>query len=146
MRLKSDSAIPQSNSAFPLGRLGRIRPESCLDLELQERFLGRKVPTRFWQRPGEPGFSEEPAVLLGVAAERPPLDLRFLGDVRTVVYNWLTFWSAFGRQEIKAAFRVEPGDETGSFFEVRPVEGNVDVPFILAALRRNGASLKPTLH
>jgi hypothetical protein len=144
MRLKQDSSPPLS-AAFPLGRLGRVRPEPCLDLELQERFLGRKVPTRFWQRPGEHGFGDETAVLLGLGAERPELDARFLGDVRTVVYNWLVFWSAFGRQEIKAAFRVEPG-EAGASFEVRPVDGNVDVPFILAALRRNGASLKPTLH
>ena len=132
--------------AFPLGPLGRTRPEPCLDLELQDRFFGRKVPTRFWQRAGERGFGEEPAVVIGLGAERAALDARFLGDVRAVIYNWMGFWSAFRRHEIRAAFRVEPGEEPGTVFEVRPVEGNVDVPFILAALRRNGASLKPTLH
>lgn len=144
MRLKSESSSLLA-PAFPMGRLARARPEPCLDLELQDRFFGRKVPTRFWQRP-ERGFGEEEAVLLGLGVDRPALDARFLSDVRAVVYNWLVFWSAFRRHEIRAAFRIEPGEEGGASFEVRPVEGNVDVPFILAALRRNGACLKPTLH
>lgn len=125
--------------------LGRPRPEPCLDHELSERFLGRRVPTRF-VNPAGVAVGEDPVILLGFNSDRPPLDTRFIGDVRTVVLNWLAFWSSFRLGDVRAAFRVEPVQGGEVLFEVRPVPGNLDVLSILAALRRNGACLKPTLH
>lgn len=131
------------------------RPDPCLFIEFQECFYTKSVRLRWHNLPGLASLGDDAMIEIDSQPGGTPLDPAFFDDVADVIFHWLSFYSGFDREAIHAAFRVNvctPSDKIPNkapgrcFIEVAPVPQSRDLPFMLIALRDNGASIKPTLH